>query len=494
MGLEAKPSLTENEIESGLTAVLKDGLASQVMATLTGGVFLVGFALALDASNFYIGLLAAIPAITQLLQIPAIYLVERLRARKVISFYSALFARLSLLPIVAAPLAPDGATAMFVLAAALILHTSFSAVSQCAWSSWIRDLVSTERLGRFHAKRLFIVKAFTIMASLAAGVYLDWTGVEKSGGFGGYSALFGASFLAGMVSLFYIYRTPEPRMPPAEDSGGFLGPIRAPFDDVNFRSLIIFLGWWNFAVNLAAPFFTVYLLRRIGLDMSLVVVFSVISQVTFLVSIRWWGWVSDRMNNKSVIKTAGPAYLVCILAWTFTTLPEPHTLTIPLLIAIHVLKGVANAGVTLATANIARKLAPIGKSASYLAASSLVNSLAAGAAPLVGGMFVDYFAKINLSLTLRWQSPSAVLSFRTIDFSHWDFFFLFSFILGLAALYQLGKVKEWGHMDREITTLDIVMDTMRELRNFSTIGGLRRAVQFPFGLSKGRRENRNRNG
>jgi len=51
MRLPAKDRLTDEEIQSGLRTVIKDGLASQAMATLTMGVFLVAFALKLGASN-----------------------------------------------------------------------------------------------------------------------------------------------------------------------------------------------------------------------------------------------------------------------------------------------------------------------------------------------------------------------------------------------------------------------------------------------------------
>jgi len=70
MGFLVRDTLTEEEVQSGLRSVIKDGLASQTMATLTGGVFLVALALKLGASNLVIGLLAAIPPLTQLIQIP----------------------------------------------------------------------------------------------------------------------------------------------------------------------------------------------------------------------------------------------------------------------------------------------------------------------------------------------------------------------------------------------------------------------------------------
>jgi len=65
-----KQASTETELPPGLNAVIRDGLASQAMATLTGGALLGAFALKLGASNLMIGLLAAIPPLAQLIRSP----------------------------------------------------------------------------------------------------------------------------------------------------------------------------------------------------------------------------------------------------------------------------------------------------------------------------------------------------------------------------------------------------------------------------------------
>ena len=44
--------------------------------------------------------------------------------------------------------------------------------------------------------------------------------------------------------------------------------LRAPFRDRNFRSLLVFLGAWTVASNMAAPFLTVYLIRQLGYPLS----------------------------------------------------------------------------------------------------------------------------------------------------------------------------------------------------------------------------------
>jgi hypothetical protein len=61
------------------------GLGAQAMDTLSVGAFITAFALELGASNIVIGLLAAIPHLTQVLQICGVYIDDRWRNRRLIS-------------------------------------------------------------------------------------------------------------------------------------------------------------------------------------------------------------------------------------------------------------------------------------------------------------------------------------------------------------------------------------------------------------------------
>jgi hypothetical protein len=79
-----KPTLSDQDVRYGLRMMVWEGIASLAMFSVTTSGLLAGFALALGANNLQIGILAAIPFIMQLLQIPAIWLVEQLRWRKAI--------------------------------------------------------------------------------------------------------------------------------------------------------------------------------------------------------------------------------------------------------------------------------------------------------------------------------------------------------------------------------------------------------------------------
>jgi hypothetical protein len=93
MMFSPKQTLTDDELKKGLKLLIIDGLTAEAMTTLTGGAFLVAMALLLGASNFQIGLLAALPTITNLLQLLSIWLVRRFNNRRAIAVLCGLFAR-----------------------------------------------------------------------------------------------------------------------------------------------------------------------------------------------------------------------------------------------------------------------------------------------------------------------------------------------------------------------------------------------------------------
>jgi hypothetical protein len=110
MDLKPRDVLTEEEVKKGLKLVIADGLAAEAMTTFTSGAFLVAMALLVGASNFQIGLLAALPMFTNLFQLISIWLVRRYNNRRAVTVVSSLLARVPLIII--------GSAAFFVPQAA----------------------------------------------------------------------------------------------------------------------------------------------------------------------------------------------------------------------------------------------------------------------------------------------------------------------------------------------------------------------------------------
>jgi MFS family permease len=254
--------------------------------------------------------------------------------------------------------------------------------------------------------------------------------------------------------------------------------------DRNFRQLIQFLLFWGFASNLAIPFFAVYMLKRLEFPLSWVIALSVLSQMFNLFFLRVWGRFIDRFGNKVILSLCASLYLLVILGWIFTTMPERYFLTIPLLVILHVFAGIATAGVTLTVGTIGLKLSPSGQATPYLAGASIATNLGAGLGPLAGGYLADYFSIRQLNLTFTWTDPLGSLQIPALSIIGFDFLFGIAFILGLITLSTLATIREEGEVSREVI-LESLMTPTRELsRPMSSVPAFNLWSNFPFGHLK----------
>jgi len=483
-----RPTISDQEVASGLRWLTWEGMVSMGFGSITTSGFLAAFALALGANILQIGILAALPFLGQVLQIPTILLVERLRQRKAIAVTTWFSAQLLWLPIALIPLFLDvpSAGAISLLLGAMAVRSVLNGVTNGAWNSWVRDLVPQHILGRFFARRQALANLTAVVFGLAAAFFVDyWRGHAPGGaealGFT-FPLLLGALTL-GLASPLFMTLMPEPLMQSAPGpKPSLFSTLAAPIRDRNYKCLLRFLFLWGFALNLATPFFAVYMLQQLGLPLSAVIALTALSQASNIAFLRVWGPLADRFGSKAVLSVCASLYLLVILGWTFTTMPERYFMTIPLLVILHILAGVAAAGVSLTTFTIGMKIAPPGQATSYLAAAGLATSLGYGLGPLLGGRLADFFSVRQLGLTFTWGDPTGSLQVPALSLAGFDFLFGIAFVLGLITLSFLTALREEGEASREVV-LEALLAPMRQFsRPMSSAPGLNLLTQFPYGL------------
>jgi MFS family permease len=483
-----KPTISDQDIAGGLRWLTWEGTASMGFFSITTSGFLVAYALVLGCNNFQIGILAALPFITQPLQIFVIPLVERFRRRKIITLAAWIPAQLSWLIIALIPLFLNvpSSSAITLLLVTIGIRGVFVSITSCSWNSWLRDLVPQQILGSVFARRQMWANLAAMTFGLAASFFVTyWEGHAPIGNEAlGYTfpLLFGAVFL-GLASPLFMSLIPEPLMQPsAGPQPSLFSTISTPFRDGNYRHLLLFLFLWGLALNMAIPFFAVYMLLRLGLPLSAVIGFSILSQAFNILFLRLWGPLADRFGFKAILSVSVSLYLLVVLGWTFTTMPERYFLTIPLLVVLHILAGIAAAGVTLATGTIGLKLAPRGQATAYLAAAGLATSLGVGLGPLLGGYLADFFSVRQLSLIFTWISPIRSIQLPAFSLVGFDFLFCITFIMGLFTLSALVAFREEGEAGREVI-LDTLFAPMRyAVRPMSSVPGLNFLSQFPYSI------------
>jgi len=473
MNFRPSENLTDQQVESGLKLVVKDGLATEAMASLAGGAFLVAFALKMGATNFQIGLLAALPTIANIFQLVSIWLVQRYNNRRAIAVIASVFARSPLFIIALLPFLVSPATGLKVLVFLLFIHYFIGSVSGMSWNSWMKDMIPEKVLGSFYSHRNRLTQIVSVTLSIAVALMLDYVRTNYADKeVMAYSIMFLIAGVFGFLGTYFLSKVPEPKSHLVNEN--IFKLVKKPLKDKNFRKFLVFNSFWAFSLNFATPFFTIYLMKTIQLPLSYIIGLGVLNQVSGIVFVKLWGRYSDKYSNKTIIRICAPVYIACIFAWTFTTLPSVHIFTIPLLVIIHVFMGISMAGINLGLHNIGIKLAPKGEAIIYMSARTMIISLFPAIAPLIGGLMADFFASHQLSWILQWKSPTGISMVPIFELQAWDFFFVISGSLAIFSLRKLRIVKEEGEVDKEV-----MMNEMKEtIKTITVEEGIIRTVIY----------------
>jgi predicted MFS family arabinose efflux permease len=138
---------------------------------------------------------------------------------------------------------------------------------------------------------------------------------------------------------------------------------------------------WNFSLNVAGPFFNVYVIQGLNGDAGSVGLLSVVSALSGLPGQRLFGILADRWGPRRVQLLTGLIIPLLPVAWVFVRSPW-HV------IPINIVAGFVWAGYTLASFNLLLTIVPEDQRPRYTALYQIVvlASLAAGAA--VGGIVI----------------------------------------------------------------------------------------------------------
>jgi MFS family permease len=404
-----------------------DGAFANVFATLTGGVFLTGFALHLGMDEFAIGLIAAMPFLVTVFQLPISYLIDRKGGRKKLAYWSAGVARAVWLPILALALVPESWISFKtgLIVSLIFLSYAFVSISYVCWLSWMSDLVPEGARGSFFGSRNMVNGAAGMLAMVLFGQVLDYLKDHlKMGLTLGFGVVFAIAVFSGLWSLRFLNRVSEPRVNPSVSPRPFRDHVALPLKETNFRRLSIFALLWSFSVHFASPFFTLYFLRNLEFSYGFVAALGLLSSLSDLIGMRVWGKISDKVKNKAIIRVS--SWVVAFLPFAWVTV-SPGDVIMP--IFLHIIGGGFWAGINLCMNNLLMKLSPQGHRSVFLSTYNILAGLGAAAGPILAGSFLKSMGGLDLQL-LSWK----VLPLHVV--------FLISFISRLVSLQVFRSVRE----------------------------------------------------
>lgn len=377
------PEIPQGEPGRSRRISVVEGAFATVHGTITAGSLVTAYALWAGASDFHLGLVAALTAISAAGSVLGAHWVGRLGQRKTLTVATsvggrALWGVLCLLPFL--PLSPSARIAVFLVV--VFLGTGLLNAGAIAWLSWMTDLVPMDRRGRFFGRRNALLGVVAMGTAWSAGKVYD--GMVAAGHRGeGLAVVFGAAVACSTIAGLVLTRQWEPPLT-GERPRPLLETFRRPLAERDFRRLLGFLVAWAAVTGVAGPFYGAHMIRNLRMPFSVIAVYSILAGIVSLLTQPLWGRVIDRAGNRPVLifNLAGLCLLPAI--WLLAT-PERW---LPIWIDA-VITGVFWPGMALATFNLLLATVPEEGRAACLGVHSLGVGLGAFMAGLLGGWIAE---------------------------------------------------------------------------------------------------------
>ena len=362
-----------------------DGLFAAISENFYLG-FVALFALAYGASNSQVGLMAAAANLLGAAALfPGAQLVERSGKRKAVVVWSAgIFGRFALLGLALVPFL-FGSAAVAIVAIIVFdgVRAFMANLANPAWTSLVADLVPEQMRARFFSSRNIAMGLAAMVVATLAGLLISRTNTRLDSAVAGYQVVFFCAFATGMISTYAFSRIREVAPKAAERAPHHPGDLRRALRlNPAFAGLVASALVWNFSLQLASPFFNVYLVNGLGATATAVGVLASVASLTALFGQRFFASVIDRRGPYWVQGMTSLFIPLAPLAWMLVTAPWQVAI-------INAFVGFAWAGYNLANFNVLLELAPLDQRARSVALYQLAVFGSAVAGPLLGGFLAD---------------------------------------------------------------------------------------------------------
>lgn len=438
---KSSPRYDKNAIRTSLKASTVDAVFATVFSLATGGILLSNFLVELDANPVVFGMLSSIPMLVNLVQPLGAYLSERSTSRFQYALWTVGIARLLWLILLFGVIGWSwgwvNSLQLEILTLLIVLGSHLlGGLGSASWLSWLAIIVPRRLRGRYFGIRNSAASLTNLVCVPLAGLLIShWYG----GTLQGYGVVLLVSIVFGILSLGCQYfkvdvnpqlqnavsEHPKQKGRGAEVQGmqcglGSLPQEQLPlsrgeemtsvillreankplsgdsavnfWENSNFLVFLLYFGLWMLAVNLSAPFFNLYMLDTLQLDVSWVTLYGSLQAGANLLMFMFWGKLADKIGNRPILIFIGILVALTPLLWLGIS---PNHIAVWLwLPLLHILTGGTWAAIDLCNNNMQLGIAPLKNQSLYFAIASAVAGFT-GALGTTIGSCIAQFAQHN---------------------------------------------------------------------------------------------------
>jgi len=370
----------EHEIKKSLDYSTKDGTASTVTVSAADN-FTSAYAVALNATNFQIGLLSALPNLLPV-ELLTTRIIGKVTRKKIVISGVIVQIMLLLLMSVLGLLMLKGTLSATFLIILFTLYASTGLFISPAWNSWMKDLTEKIEIGKYFGVRNRIFGIVGLITIILAGITLN---IFKKANvvFYGFALLFVVAALGRTISRYYLKKQYEPKLKVKRESYFSFWEFIRKAPSNNYGRFAIFIAIINFAVTIAAPFFAPYLLNQLKFGyITFTILNLVISAAATLITMPFCGRFLDKYGCVKTMRVTVWAIPVIPLLWLVS--PNPFWIAF-----IQIISGIIWAGFNLAAGTFTFHAVTKERMNLCVAYSSIFNGIAIFFGAILGGVLAS---------------------------------------------------------------------------------------------------------
>lgn len=381
------------QVERAVKLSYAQAMLGAIYGASVGGMFLIGYALKLGATNAQIGLMSTIPMLFVVAQLWASHLVERGVSRRLLTLIGALgnvlgWVFVILIPYVAKDAPPS--VKVGALIAIITILTIFAYISGNARGSWVGDLIPSSFRGTFFGRITMYGGIIGTIFAIIEGRFLD---VVESYGITAFSVLFAFGVAIGLANaILFMPQADVPIERAAKEQGAFRGYVRETFANKALIAVMIYALLWSLQ-SIAGPFYNTYMIRDVaedGLGMPFlgIGIVNALTTFTMLFFSPFWGRMVDRYGCRPILILCTFGIAPFPLVWL--AIPPGHAFMVYALVGpINLLGGFLIAGISVALNTLIYKVTPSAGRSVQFAIYSIIVTIAAAPMPYLGGLLTD---------------------------------------------------------------------------------------------------------
>ena len=353
---------------------LAEGMIYNMLFIGIQGFPLTALALYFNCTPIELSIIATLPIGAQFFQIFSGKICQISKNRKKALIISVALARLPIL------LLPIGillkVTSAYLLLTVVFFYSIFTALTSNIWTTAMGDLIPKSERGAFFAKRFLLISITSICSYYTYSKILN--NLDRSTG---VLILTSIMSLAGIITLilFFFHEIPE-----REGLCVHIN-LKVPLKNSNFKNFLIFIGFWNFAVEFAKPYFHYFAITNLGVEYVYLGKITMLSGFIALFAFPVCGYLSKTIGDKNLL--SGGIWISTYVLIFYFTMNENNYKS--LLLMDGICTGIAWSAINLSIFNLLLEVAGEPRE-SFVASHAVVTGVAGLFGAILGGTIASF--------------------------------------------------------------------------------------------------------